>query len=58
MQIYAPLRTPSTYVHVPQVYPACAPLDDPSVPASRSRLRARAPQSPPVAIHTAAHAPT
>jgi hypothetical protein len=55
MQIYAP---PSHTVHVPQVYPACAPLDDPSVPASRPRLRARAPQNPPVAIHTAAHAPT
>ena len=29
--------------------PACALLDDPSAPASRSRLRARAPQNPPVA---------
>ena len=37
--------------------PACALLDDPSAPASRSRLRAREPQNPPVAIHTAAHAP-
>jgi len=48
---------PSHTVHAPQVYPACAPLDDPSVPASRSRLRARAPQNPPVAVHAAAHAP-
>ena len=54
MRIHTP---PSHTVRVPQVYPACALLDDPSAPASRSRLRARAPQNPPVAIHTTAHAP-
>jgi hypothetical protein len=53
-QIYAP---PSHTVRIPRGYPACTLLDGPSAPASRSRLRARAPQNPPVAIHTTAHAP-
>ena len=41
MQICAPPRTPSAS-HWWQMHPACAPLGDPSAPASRSRLRARA----------------